>query len=281
MPSTISFDYRLPRWCRFFSQQKSFTFVLPTPPSSSREVSDVAQFMQTEATFFDLTLLEFIASFAKPFGTYIDCGAHLGSHSVFFKAWLADEVIAVEPNPYLCTLIQENIHQNKLPATDVVQAGLSDHESRMALIVPQDSKQEAGPNLAHAQLSMTPSPADFVIGSVPVTSLDTLLSTRSTRPVTLIKIDVENHEAAVLRGAKHVLATDKPDLVIEIWTPEKKQKIDHFLSQWGYKSIAKFGKNSPSYYYKALSSNPLIAHYQYTRYGLKRVLRKLIKTAVS
>ena len=50
---------------------------------------------------------------------------------------------------------------------------------------------------------------------MPVRRLDDLLDGER-RSVSFIKIDVEGHEVAVLEGARHTIATHKPNLLIEI-----------------------------------------------------------------
>ena len=52
---------------------------------------------------------------------------------------------------------------------------------------------------------------------VAISTIDEIRSQRSRR-VTLMKIDVEGHEAAVIRGGLQTLASDRPVILMECWS---------------------------------------------------------------
>jgi hypothetical protein len=59
-------------------------------------------------------------------------------------------------------------------------------------------------------------------------------------PVGCIKIDVEGHEDAVLRGARRIILRDHPSLIIEIEERHKRHSvvtINRFLKELGYKGF--------------------------------------------
>jgi hypothetical protein len=51
-------------------------------------------------------------------------------------------------------------------------------------------------------------------------------------PISLMKIDAEGHDPAVLRGAEALLARDHPTLIVETGSSE----VVEYLSQFGYTS---------------------------------------------
>jgi hypothetical protein len=52
--------------------------------------------------------------------------------------------------------------------------------------------------------------------------------------IAAIKVDVEGHEAAVLRGGLRLIRKYRPVLICEFWDAEAKQSIADLLAQQGY-----------------------------------------------
>lgn len=71
-------------------------------------------------------------------------------------------------------------------------------------------------------------------------SFDTLDSIEKPRKIDFIKLDVDGHEAKILRGARKTLASDKPDILIELghfvanYFGESIYDIARFLVELGY-----------------------------------------------
>src|SRR4029078_424970 len=70
---------------------------------------------------------------------------------------------------------------------------------------------------------------------VPTVRADEYLRARSIARVDLAKIDVERHEAAVLRGFGDYLAASRPTLFVEILMQEVAAAIDPLISPLGYR----------------------------------------------
>jgi FkbM family methyltransferase len=134
-------------------------------------------------------------------GRVIDVGAHQGVYSYGFL----DKASAVEafeplPEPYL-TLASfgGRLHAHRV--------ALSDHEGTGLLHVPHvNGRPETG--LA----GLAPISGSQTTIEVPLHRLDRY----EFRDVDLIKIDVEGHEGAVLRGAQDTIGRNRPMLCIEI-----------------------------------------------------------------
>jgi FkbM family methyltransferase len=142
----------------------------------------------------------------------VDVGANIGVHTVRLARLVgaAGQVTAIEPDPGVAERTRRNIMLNELANARVVNAAASDQAGQMRLYRPDPSDT----NRARASLLQHP----YLTGdtaTVPVVTLDELCD----GPVALIKIDVEGHEAAVLRGAAAVVARDAPSVVFE-YAPE-------------------------------------------------------------
>jgi FkbM family methyltransferase len=135
-------------------------------------------------------------------GVCLDIGANIGNHALFFASHFA-EVLAFEPHPRTHALLQFNagLHER----VRCFAFGLSDAAGTATLAVPEG-------NAGMASLHGVPGAARTV--SCELRRLDDLPELQ-TRRVALVKIDVEGHEAAVLRGARAVLSRDRPLVVLE------------------------------------------------------------------
>lgn len=156
---------------------------------------------------------ERISTFAsvcdKHLGQYdfIDCGAHLGLFSAQFTA-CSDRVqtlTAIEPNPFLFSLLDRNRQNIKARQVTCINAALADFEGRGRLVeAAYDSSVDA--------MYLEESPD----GDIQVTKLSGILS-QQTEPRAAIKIDVEGLEVPVLCGAADAIRSfQKVVLFVEI-----------------------------------------------------------------
>lgn len=148
-----------------------------------------------------LTLLEQIH---KP--VVLDIGANIGNHSLAF-ATRAAQVHAFEPIPEIHALLRQNVEQNALQNVTLHAVALSDTDGQADIHMVQDGNMGA---------SSFDKPHDNVERiSVPKRRGDTLVETLHLPGVDLVKIDVEAHEAYVLRGLMQTLTRYKPFITME------------------------------------------------------------------
>jgi FkbM family methyltransferase len=143
----------------------------------------------------------------------VDVGANVGVHTVRLArlAGRDGEVIAVEPNPEVMARARRNVTLNSLANVRFVNAAASDRPGELRLYCPDRSDT----NRARASVLQHP----YLTGdeiTVPVVTVDELCAGSR---VALIKIDVEGHEDAVVRGAARVIERDRPAVVFE-YAPE-------------------------------------------------------------
>ncbi len=148
----------------------------------------------------------------------IDIGANDGTYTWHLARFSAG-VVAFEPQPdYADGLVAAFRDRVR-----VERVALSDTEGEAVLRVPLDA-----PLLGCATIEAENTLAELVVRDLVVAKRR--LDSYALDSVGLIKIDVEGHELAVLRGAARLLARDKPNLIIEAEERHRAGAVDSILA---------------------------------------------------
>ncbi|MEJ0044207.1 MAG: FkbM family methyltransferase [Rhizomicrobium sp.] len=149
-----------------------------------------------------------LKTFVDPQGIVIDVGANVGIFSEFFAARLgAKKVLAIEPIATLAEYLRKVLPAN----VEVLNLAFSDHAGETKIRIPQRGNTEFD-GWATIEAANVLSGLQYREETVTLARLDDRVAGK----VGFIKIDVEGHEAAVLRGAERVLRESRPNLLIEI-----------------------------------------------------------------
>lgn len=144
---------------------------------------------------------------------FVDIGANIGWFTILaaHKVGKSGLVHAFEPRADLIGRVQDSVNANGFEDRCVLhQMALGAEDAEMTLAsVPAER------NPGHSFLM----PADSVGGAVPLMTVPVrrLDDIALSRPVKLIKLDVEGAEAMVIAGARELLARDKPVIVTEFF----------------------------------------------------------------
>lgn len=176
-----------------------------------------------------------LAQLVEPGTVALDVGANMGGYTYALCQHVGDggRVIAVEPVPHLAHLIERATHRLKLPVT-VLNCALSSEEGTAELHVPVEDGAEKP---AFASLESSKETMSGHTIRVPLRRLDDVCRDVSGR-ISFIKIDVEGHELAVLRGGIDTLRRTKPNLLIEIEQRHSRVPIANtfaFTASLGYR----------------------------------------------
>ena len=143
----------------------------------------------------------------RPGDVAIDVGAHHGIYTVTMAAAGA-QVHAFEPVPDTRSVLRRNIDVNAFGARVVVNAeALSDHIGSAMITTAFSCGNRLTGSAAVDESSI----------EVEVSTLDAWAATRRPLEVTVLKVDAEGHDEAVLAGARQLLATHEPVLLVEYW----------------------------------------------------------------
>lgn len=150
---------------------------------------------------------DFFRSVLAPGDTFLDVGANGGGLTALACGIVAGSgaVFAVEPQPHLAALVRQTLELSELEGR-VFETAAGDRAGVATLVVPP---RRSG----NATLS-DDGPGRRV--TVSVTRLDDLVAALAQRKVTLLKLDVEGHELAALKGADALLRGSRPTILFEL-----------------------------------------------------------------
>ncbi len=162
--------------------------------------------------------------------TVLDVGAHRGAyiHWMRRKTGPSGRVVAFEPQPELFAYLQDLAASLRWSNVDLEPIALSSQDGEGML-----SRTH---HWGGASLEALHQPGKVETFPVRLTSLDRYLAQRpELPPVRFIKVDVQDHELAVFRGASRTLRDARPTLLFEccdgVW---ERGEVDAFLRSQGY-----------------------------------------------
>jgi FkbM family methyltransferase len=143
----------------------------------------------------------------RPGDVVIDAGANVGAFTRMALNQGAARVIAIEPGPENVAAFHRNFEAEIASGRVVlVPKGVWDQVGEMDLRVSPS-------NSAADSFVMNP-PDSKVIGKVPLTTIDNLVSELYLEKVDFIKMDIEGAEPNAIDGAKRTLARFKPRISV-------------------------------------------------------------------
>jgi len=190
---------------------------------------------------------ELLLAFAERGSVFIDVGANVGWYALnMARQWGGQglKIYAFEPITSNYTQLRRNIEINDL--ADVIKVfpvALGEADGGARFFIPEDmpggaSIVELHPSMASRQ------------EVCPVATLDAVLADEGVGRVDILKCDVEGAEFNVLKGAKGVLARDRPVLLLELLRKYSKafgyhpNDVFRYLAAMGYEAFA-IGKGVP------------------------------------
>jgi FkbM family methyltransferase len=147
-------------------------------------------------------------------GLVLDIGANTGFYALLAAIARRDvRVIAFEPFPPVAAMLRQNLWINpRGSCVTVVDKAVSDKDGTATLFVPETTTGlvETSSSL-NSQFKYDHSTSI----EVDVTMVDTYVARLGHPPVSVVKIDVESAEDAVLRGCRQTLRRDRPIVFVE------------------------------------------------------------------
>lgn len=195
------------------------------PPLWQTELKRVHFGRQIAGNTFDTSEAEFklLPQFLKPGDWAIDIGANVGQYTKRMSDLVGAEgrVIAFEPVPVTFSLLAANVVRFAHCNVTLINAAVSERMDVLGMDIPRFATGLT--NYYEARLVQGSAAATRVL-TLPVDALSV------DKPIALIKIDAEGHEAFVMAGMRRLVDRFKPILIVETGSPELIASIE----QMGY-----------------------------------------------
>ncbi len=179
--------------------------------------------------FYEVAMLDYIKDLTSQIKNlvFVDVGANIGNHSIFFAEECKAEVHAFEPIPENLKLLEKNTSDLNVK---IYPLGLS------------EKKGKSGYDINKENMGM----CKLIKGDkIEVNKLDAIIK----KKVHLLKVDAETFEIRILKGAINLITKHKPHIFIEGQTRTHRDAFDSILIPLGYTRFAAFNK-TPTYYYR-------------------------------
>ena len=215
------------------------------------DIDVIARQIRERSLFFEIDLLEHIYLSVPRRGVFVDVGANIGNHSIYFARFCADHVLAIEPHPKVVPILRRNLETNAPGRHTVFASAVAANRGVGHMTLRPNFEA----NIGGSQVQILPSsPADRANSdTIPITTLDTVLSQSAPLlrrlPLTFVKIDVEGMECEVLKGAHNLLTRHRPHLVIELATERARTAMRSFLRDRGYHDSGRRFGWTPTYHF--------------------------------
>lgn len=193
------------------------------------DAGQVAEIDLKGEQFYEQWMLTNIKELPYRKGVWLDIGAHVGNHTIFFSTQChADEVWAYEPVKSTFEILKQNVANNPGNTVRLFNCAVGSKKGTCRIL---ENKKRSGQSKVTKGKGVTPME---IVGDIVAT-------------VALIKIDVEGLEFEVLKGAMPVIERDFPELFVETFEPM--ESVLQMLPK-EYQFVQRFN-NAPTYHFSA------------------------------
>jgi FkbM family methyltransferase len=158
-------------------------------------------------------------------GTFLDVGANVAPYSFVAAALTAWKIVAFEPTPDIARTARRIRDLNGLDYT-IEECALDERPGRLPLYISTSSDTSSSLKREWRPWKRTV--------NVAVDTIDEYCARTRMRP-SVLKIDTETTEPAVLRGGAHLLAEHRPWIVCEVLKGHTESDLEQIIEPLGYR----------------------------------------------
>jgi FkbM family methyltransferase len=163
----------------------------------------------------------------------MDVGANVGWYTLILAASESvEKVYAFEPLPSVFDHLQRSVAVNNFDKVMLVAEAVGEIDGTITLYAPTDMLT----TMASTKeiFKATHYPDNFVEYRVPVLKLDMFAKRYNIQSVDFIKLDVENAEDAVIRGALNLIQRSQPIIICEVLPEEQESPLNGLFQNSEY-----------------------------------------------
>lgn len=180
------------------------------PQGGRISTSSFSEYMSVYGLMPDLRELKMIRAFLPRAAEVFDLGANVGVWTVLMnKTNSAARIHSFEPSPNTHSLLEKNVRLNECSNVILNRAAVSDRAGEISFEVPENASiygRVAPKTTGYDEEDRFSNARSF---SVPAVCLAEYCQAHSVREIDFLKIDVEGHELAALRGLEPLLGQRK------------------------------------------------------------------------
>jgi FkbM family methyltransferase len=177
---------------------------------------------------FEFYSTEVVKKFIKEDSVVIDVGANIGYYSVIFSKLVGGngKVLSFEPTAHFYKILSDNLKENKCDNVRTFSFGLSDKQQTLDIYIGDSSAtiHDPTPETAISKEAIKLFPLDEKIVEFNLSRLD------------FIKIDIDGHEPAFLKGAIKTIRKFKPLVLLEV---SHTHYLEYGVTAWDFYSYLK------------------------------------------
>ncbi|MFI5152535.1 MAG: FkbM family methyltransferase [Chitinophagales bacterium] len=169
-------------------------------------------------------------------GHVLDIGSNIGIMAVpLANRVKSGKVFSFEPMPQNIKALRRIVAHYRLKNIQIFEMALGEETGELKMIMPVINNVKMQ-GLSHV-VDGEKNTEDGIYFSVPVQKLDNIEDLKAIPKIDAIKIDVENFEYYVLKGARELLGRHKPIIYCELWDNEKRKlTMDYLKNDFGYQA---------------------------------------------
>ena len=193
-----------------------------------------------------------------PGGTVLDIGANIGIMTVHLASDPKRKVLAFEPMPVNIMVLKRIVNHYDLKNVKIMEYALGSDNGMVEMVMPKigGAMMQGLSHVVHQSIKEHNEGEKVRVSLI---RLDNLKEIKEAPLITGIKMDVENFESFVLKGALETIEKHKPLLYIELWDNENRVQCMSILKTLGYETfVIEAGKPEP--FKKQVTQNFIFIH---------------------
>lgn len=185
--------------------------------------------LDNSKTFYEITLLEKLRDIV-PAGIFIDLGANIGNHSVYFATQCkCQHIICVEPETHMAEVLERNLKANNISNYQIIKKAITDFTGKVKLSEVKDSTCKVVANSGDTECATI----DELFGDL--------------KGITLLKMDIEWQEVNAIKHADKFLKNNNPIIAVELVDTEIFNQFNAIIKDYGYKTNGVNYATTPTY----------------------------------